>query len=130
MIVYQTKRNADTVEGRGPMVSDQCFESRSQAEYYINGESGVQGHKGSSGGWKIIEVEVIPDFSVEDYKLTEHDINSIKLFHQERGDITRFVGWEEIKNRDEFLEIRDAMLDLENAKSRLDELVEDLGEES
>lgn len=66
LIIYQTNRNSDTTEGRGPMVPDLAFTKRSLAETYIDGQPGVQGRTGKwsqekYGDWNISEVEVLDE---------------------------------------------------------------------
>lgn len=64
MKVYQTRRNADMNEGRGPMVPSLTFLHRKHAEKYIDDKPGVQGYKKKwsqeqSGDWDIKEIDVI-----------------------------------------------------------------------
>lgn len=42
MKAYLTMKNADENEGRGPMVPDECFMERRDAENYIDTQPGVQ----------------------------------------------------------------------------------------
>lgn len=60
---YQTRRNADTNEGRGPMVNDRAFVHYKDAAAYIDEQPGVQGHRrkwseAKYGDWDIQEVKV------------------------------------------------------------------------
>lgn len=63
MKVYMTYRNADTTEGRGPMVPDKCFSKLEDANDYIDLQSGVMGRKAKwseqkHGDWYVAEVNV------------------------------------------------------------------------
>lgn len=64
MKVYMTKRNADMIEGRGPMIDDLCFSERTHAEQYIDTKSGVMGRKAKwstekYGDWLVEEIDVL-----------------------------------------------------------------------
>ena len=63
MIIYQTMRNADMTEGRGPMVPDEAFFELTDAESYIDSKYGVMGRKAKwseveNGEWQVKEVRV------------------------------------------------------------------------
>ena len=62
MKVFIVRRNADSTEGRGPMVLDSVWRSRKKAAAYIDGQPGVMGirEKWSEkefGDWTIEEVK-------------------------------------------------------------------------
>lgn len=62
-VVYATLYNADTCEGRGPMVIDKVFSNRRDAAAYIDNKPGVMGRRGKwseekYGDWKIEEYPV------------------------------------------------------------------------
>lgn len=64
MKIYQTMRNSDMTEGRGPMVADLAFTEREYAEDYIDSKPGVMGRRmkwseQDYGDWTIKEVEVL-----------------------------------------------------------------------
>lgn len=72
MKVYQTFRNNDMTEGRGPMVTDKCFLHRADAEAYINSKPGIMGRRAkwseeTLGDWHINEIQVYenPQIDVE-----------------------------------------------------------------
>jgi hypothetical protein len=75
MKIYQTYRNSDDIEGRGPMVPDLAFLHKAHAERYIDEQPGIMGRKGKwsqqeYGDWEIIEVNVIEnEFDPAEYKL-------------------------------------------------------------
>jgi hypothetical protein len=64
--IYATFRNADMTEGRGPMVLDECFARQSDAETFVNGQTGVMGRGGpfvgerstTTGDWQVKELKV------------------------------------------------------------------------
>jgi hypothetical protein len=69
--IYLVQRNADTTEGRGPMVNDKAFTSLSMAESYVDLQPGTMGYcpkegriaykrkHGDYGGcWDILQVPV------------------------------------------------------------------------
>lgn len=66
MKAYVARRNADTTEGRGPMIPDAYFLNKKDAEAHIDPQEGVMGRKAPSGRWSqerygdwdIVEVEV------------------------------------------------------------------------
>ena len=45
MQIWQTYRNADETEGRGPMVPDLAFLHKEHAERYIDEQPGVMGRR-------------------------------------------------------------------------------------
>lgn len=56
--VFLTMRNADTTEGRGPMVHDKAFLQRDHAVEYIDRQPGVMGRQAKwsqekYGDWRI-----------------------------------------------------------------------------
>lgn len=64
VIFYQTRRNADMTEGRGPMVNDLAFLNYQDAADYIDTKSGVMGRrakwsKEKYGEWDIQEVHAL-----------------------------------------------------------------------
>lgn len=65
--IYQTYRNADTTEGRGPMLPDKAFLQRKDAQEYVLQQDGVMGRHphqfGSNswegmGDWRVEEIQV------------------------------------------------------------------------
>ena len=63
MQIWQTYRNADETEGRGPMVPDLAFLHKEHAERYIDEQPGVQGRRAkwsrsTYGDWRISPLEV------------------------------------------------------------------------
>lgn len=80
-IVYLTKKNSDTVEGRGPMIVDCGFTNRKDAEDYIDPKPGIMGRtseKGWSkekyGDWEIEELMVFENLSEK----TQYDDGHVK----------------------------------------------------
>lgn len=78
MIVYQTYRNSDDIEGRGPMVADLTFLHREHAERYIDEQPGIMGRLGKwskekYGDWIIKSIEVI------DFDIVEQGIKNTEL---------------------------------------------------
>ncbi|HEC72396.1 MAG: hypothetical protein ACTSW7_01455 [Candidatus Thorarchaeota archaeon] len=61
-------------------------------------------------------------------ELTEEDINSIQYFLLEKGDVTRYVCWEEIRHsvKRHFPELIDAIKRLESAERTLNAIVKNL----
>lgn len=64
VIYYQTRRNADMTEGRGPMVNDRAFVHREDAANYIDSRSGCMGRRAKwseekYGDWDIQTVHVL-----------------------------------------------------------------------
>lgn len=63
MQIWQTYRNSDEIEGRGPMVPDLAFLHKEDAERYIDEQPGVMGRKAKwsqqkYGDWEIKAVKV------------------------------------------------------------------------
>lgn len=71
IVIYQTYRNSDMTEGRGPMIPDRAFLKREDAEKYIDDKPGIMGRKCSyensipipwskskSGDWEIRKIQV------------------------------------------------------------------------
>lgn len=61
---FQTRRNADMTEGRGPMVNDLAFANWQDAADYIDTKTGVMGRrakwsKEKYGEWDIQKIEVL-----------------------------------------------------------------------
>jgi hypothetical protein len=78
MQIYQTYRNADETEGRGPVVPDLAFLHKEHAERYIDEQPGIRGRRGKwslnqYGDWYIIPVNVI------DYDTVELECNKEKI---------------------------------------------------
>lgn len=78
MKIWQTYRNSDEIEGKGPMVLDLTFLHKEHAERYIDEQLGVMGKRfkwstKKYGDWMIKEVDVIDFDIIEkgelDYKL-------------------------------------------------------------
>jgi len=78
MKIWQTYRNSDEIEGKGPMVLDLTFLHKEHAERYIDEQPGVMGKRfkwstKKYGDWMIKEVDVIDFDIIEkgelDYKL-------------------------------------------------------------
>jgi hypothetical protein len=64
MIIWQTYRNADMTEGRGPSIPDLAFIHRQHAADYIDAQKGVMGCKAkwsenTFGDWYMKKVEVL-----------------------------------------------------------------------
>ncbi len=64
MIIWQTYRNADMIEGRGPSIPDLAFVNRQHAADYIDAQEGVMGcrakwSKQTYGDWYMKRVEVL-----------------------------------------------------------------------
>lgn len=64
MIIWQTYRNADMIEGRGPSIPDLAFVHRQHAADYIDAQEGVMGRKAkwskdTFGDWHMKKVEVL-----------------------------------------------------------------------
>ena len=77
MRIWQSYRNADDIEGRGPMVPDLAFLHKEHAERYIDEQPGVMGRRfkwsqSPYGDWTIKPIEVI------DYDVTEEGIKKTK----------------------------------------------------
>ena len=65
--VYQTRKNSDMTEGRGPMISDACFLFETDAREYIVNQPGVMGRKldwnnEKYGDWDVVPVRVCLKF--------------------------------------------------------------------
>lgn len=78
MKIWQTYRNADDIEGRGPMVPDLAFLHKEHAERYIDEQPGVMGRcrkwsQEKYGDWSIKPIEII------DYDVIEEGVNKTKL---------------------------------------------------
>lgn len=78
MKIYQTYRNSDETEGRGPMVADMVFLHKEHAERYIDEQPGVMGcraqwSKQKYGDWEIKTIDVI------DYDVIEAGLKETKL---------------------------------------------------
>lgn len=63
-IIYGVYRNADDIEGRGPMVLDTLFINREDAVLYMDNQPGVMGRRQQwsrkrYGDWKLEELELI-----------------------------------------------------------------------
>lgn len=94
MKVYMTRKNADMIEGRGPMVNDVCFEHRDDAAKHIDRQQGVMGRLPPSGkwstekygDWEIVEIEVHSSFADFEIKSKENLRKQVleKLSPQER----------------------------------------------
>jgi hypothetical protein len=61
--IFLAYRNADTTEGRGPMVIDKAFRHRNDALSYIDDKPGVMGRTAKwsqekYGDWKVEEIVV------------------------------------------------------------------------
>lgn len=68
MKIYQTYRNSDDIEGRGPVVPDLAFLHKEHAERYVDEQPGVMGRRKKwsqlkYGDWHIKEIEVL-DYDV------------------------------------------------------------------
>jgi hypothetical protein len=64
MIIWQTYRNADMIEGRGPFVPDRAFVHKKHAAAYIDAQEVVMGHRAKwseekFGDWYMRPVEVL-----------------------------------------------------------------------
>lgn len=88
MKIYQTYRNSDTTEGRGPMVPDKAFMRKEHADAYIDEQPGVQGRRvkwstATYADWHVKEIEVLESA----YDSTESKINAAlaKLTPEERS---------------------------------------------
>lgn len=91
MKIYQTFRNADDVEGRGPMIPDLAFLHYEHAAEYVDSQPGIMGRKGKwsedkYGDWYIREVEVL-EYNVVEAKERKERIKEealSKLTDEER----------------------------------------------
>ncbi len=62
--VHIVFRNADTTEGRGPMVLDRVFADKEKANAFIDSQPGVMGRRAKwstilYGDWEVRTLEVI-----------------------------------------------------------------------
>ncbi len=61
MKIYIVERNADTTEGRGPMVIDSVWLDWNKAAAYIDDKPGVMGRRAkwseSPDDWRIVTME-------------------------------------------------------------------------
>ena len=73
MQIWQTLRNSDETEGRGPRVPDLAFLHKEHADRYINEQPGVQGFLGRKGGWEITPINVI------DYDIVQVQVDKVKI---------------------------------------------------
>ncbi len=78
MQIWQTYRNSDETEGRGPMVPDLAFLHQPHAEKYINEQPGVQRLLGRRGDWEIKPVNVI-DYDIVQAKASKEKIRQEAL---------------------------------------------------
>lgn len=91
MKIYQTYRNADMTDGRGPMIPDLAFLFKKHADEYIDSKQGVMGiwRKWSiteHGDWQVREIDVLEssviDLEKERARIREEAL--CKLTDQER----------------------------------------------
>jgi hypothetical protein len=78
MKIWQTYRNADDIEGRGPMVPDYAFLHKEHADRYIDEQPGVMGLRGQwsqqkFGDWSVKAIEVF------DFDVIEAGLEKVKL---------------------------------------------------
>jgi hypothetical protein len=78
MKIWQTYRNSDETEGRGPMIPDLTFLHEHDAARYIDNQPGVMGRRAKwsnekYGDWTMKEVVVI------DYDVIEAGEKQVKL---------------------------------------------------
>lgn len=78
--IYAVYRNADTTEGRGPMVLDSLFSNRNHANTYIDNEPGVMGRREKwsekkYGDWKVEELVVYDS-------ITEKNLNDKEILRR------------------------------------------------
>ncbi|QGT54335.1 hypothetical protein b3_0091 [Synechococcus phage B3] len=78
MKIWQTYRNADDIEGRGPMVPDYAFLHKEHADRYIDEQPGVMGRraqwsKQKFGDWSVEVIEVF------DFDVIEAGLEKVKL---------------------------------------------------
>ncbi len=78
MQIWQTYRNSDETEGRGPMVPDLAFLHQAHAERYIDEQPGVMGLLGRRGDWEIKPVNVI-DYDIVQAKASKEKIRQEAL---------------------------------------------------
>jgi len=88
MIIWQTYRNADMTEGRGPSIPDLAFVHRQHAADYIDAQEGVMGHKAkwsenTFGDWYMTKVEVL------EYDYMESEQRKEKLKEQALNKLTQ-----------------------------------------
>lgn len=74
--VFLTRRNADTTEGRGPMVNDKAFLKLKDAEDYIDRQPGIMGRRfkwsqEKYSDWEIAEIVVLAGPYSEEQELNE-----------------------------------------------------------
>lgn len=77
MKIWQTYRNADEIEGRGPMVPDFAFLHKEHAERYIDEQPGVIGRRSKwsqqkYGDWGLKAIEVL------EYDVIEESVKKLK----------------------------------------------------
>jgi hypothetical protein len=70
MEIWQTYRNADDIEGRGPMVPDRAFLHEHHAAEYIDAQPGIMGRRGEwskqkYGDWEMKRVFVYEHSVIE-----------------------------------------------------------------
>lgn len=84
MTVFATYRNADMIEGKGPMVMDKVFIDETDAHAYINQQAGVHGRKpsdfGAVGGWQNTQMG---DWQVRPLYILEHLEDSHEYVQQQ-----------------------------------------------
>jgi len=90
MKVYLVTKNADFIEGRGPMIPHKIFKNKESARDYISTKKGIFGSPqysvpaiysdGSEGwnGYEINEFLLIEDFSLQKYNEEQDKIREIK----------------------------------------------------
>lgn len=68
MQVWATYKNADMIEGKGPMVMDKVFLEEKDAHEYVDGQEGVFGRR-AEHGWQNSDMG---DWTVKPLFIMEH----------------------------------------------------------
>ena len=97
MIIWQTYRNADMTEGRGPSIPDLAFLHRQHAVDYIDAQEGVMGRRGKwseqpYGDWYMKRVEVLEyDYMESEQRKEELKEQALNNLSQEEKEILGLI---------------------------------------
>lgn len=97
MIIWQTYRNSDDIEGRGPMVPDLAFLHKKHAIDYIDAQPGIMNQEGKwseqkYGDWKMKPVEVLEyDYMESERQKEELKTQALNKLTQEEKKILGLV---------------------------------------
>jgi hypothetical protein len=97
MIIWQTYRNADMIEGRGPSIPDLAFLHRQHAANYIDAQDGVMGRrvkwsKDTFGDWYMTRVEVLEyDYMESEQRKEELKEQALNKLSQEEKEILGLI---------------------------------------